>query len=195
MRQITIISIIVLVFQPLASGQSVQHALRVKGHVTRQSYCYGDADVFTVPMNLDIQVTNISKQRYFLTSDVAPVAAHVAGSVEQAQNGVYVAEWYPTRYPKDTVESHTSLSLAPGRSTVLHIAYAVVARFKTSPSIPGTISPGKYVLQLDLKTENGFAESAQDDDTNGRVVSLKTEPIVFEIPQGVKPEQCKSGTK
>jgi len=145
-----------------------------------------------MPLNLDIRITNVSKKSYFITSDMEAVANRVATSLEEAQRGNYIARFNPTRYPKEAEESHPIVSLAPGQSKILHIESVVVARFKASPSIGGTVPPGKYVLQLDLRSEDGFAESAPDDEAKGRVVFLKTELISFEIPPNVtNPPECK----
>jgi hypothetical protein len=178
-------------FQASISGQTTPNTLRVTGHVVQQSYCYGDAEVFTVPMSIDLQITNLSKRSYYITSDLAPVRGRVATSLEEAQRGNYIVEWNPTRYPREGDKSHPVILLRPGHSSVLHIGYAVVARFKAAPSIDGTVPPGRYALQLDLRTENGFAEPAKDDDAKGRIVSLKTEPISFEVPANVNPPECK----
>jgi hypothetical protein len=196
MNRTTVICVLWLAFyQTPISGQSSPQVLRVTGRVVGQSYCYGDAEVFTMPLSLDIRITNLSTKRYYVTSDFAPVAGRVATSLEEAQRGNYIVRFNPTRYPKEN-ESHPIVSLAPGQSRVLHIRYPVVASFKASPSIPGTVPPGKYGLQLDLRSEDGFAEPSQDDDTKGRVVFLKTEPISFEIrPNVTNPPECKSPTK
>jgi hypothetical protein len=145
-----------------------------------------------VLMSIDLRITNVSKKSYFITSDMADVASRVATSLEEAHRGNYIVRYNPTRYPQDVDESHPIVSFLPGQSKVLHIQDGVVARFKASPSIGGTVPPGKYVLQLDLRSEDGFAMPSQDDDAKGRVVSLTTEPISFEIPPNVtNPPECK----
>jgi hypothetical protein len=190
MRKLAKIVLLSVAFIQTMSGQS-SHVLRVNGLVVQQNYCYGDDDVFTVPLELKIVITNVSKRAYHITSDLAPVAGRVAVNVAEAQRGHYIAEWNPTRYPKDENKNHPTVSIGPGHSTLLHIGYAVVARFNASPSIPGTVPPGRYVLQLDLRTEKGFAEGSIEDDAKGRIVSLKTEPISFWIPAKVNPTECK----
>jgi hypothetical protein len=181
-------------FQASISGQnSAPNPIRVTGRVVRQGYCYGDVDVFSMPMTIDLRITNLSKKPYYTTSDLAPVSGRVATSLEEAQHGDYIVQWNPTRYPRDGDKSHPITRLRPGSSTVIHTGYTIVARFKSTPSIPGTVPPGKYVLQLDLRAEDGFAEPSQGDDAKGRVVALKTEPISFEIPTNVNPPECKSG--
>lgn len=191
----TIACILWLAFTPLVFGQSSPQGLRVTGRVIGQSYCYGDGEVFTVPLNLDIRITNVSKKSYFVTSDMEAVANRVATSLEEAQRGNYIVEWHPTRYPDPANDEKKvrPITLTPSHSAVVHIAYAIVARFKDNPSIPGTVPSGKYVLQLELRTENGFAEQRNDDEAKGRIVTLKTEPISFEIPPNVtNPPECKN---
>jgi hypothetical protein len=147
-------------------------------------------------MSIDLRIINPSKKSYYITSDLAPVADHVAISLEEAQRAHYIAGLTPTLYPTNEKNTSQIVRLRPGGSAVVHVRYAVVARFKANPPIPGSIPPGKYVLQLDLRTENGFAAPAKDDDAKGRIVSLKTEPISFKIPPNVRnPPECKPPTK
>lgn len=157
--------------------------------IVSQKYCYADNEMYTVSLTLNIRITNSSRKSYYIMSDIVPLVGRVADSIESAHAGNYLNKW----------EAHLALGadrdyrakriwIKPAHSVVLHSAYGVPARYKTAPSIPGTVSPGSYALELVLhpKVDPG----GTGEDRKPRIDSFTTEPVMFEVPDQVTPRPC-----
>jgi len=165
----------------------VRSVVRIVG----QKYCYGDADVFTVWLKLDVEIVNSSGTSYYLPPDLVPYVGRVAESVGAAERGKYINEWTGTRYPTRPRSHNRPIQIRPGRSTVLHIDYGVPIRRRRDPAIPGTVPMGSYALQLVLRPEYTPSPLRSERDKGIWVTSLTTEPVSFQVAADSKPKQCK----
>jgi hypothetical protein len=163
-------------------------AVRAIVRVLQQHYCSGDAEVFTASLKLDVELQNILDRPIAFRDDLVPTVARVSRSFAAAEAGKFDYQDAWTRYAQSEPKIQWR-EIAPGRSVTLHTTYALVARYKDEPSIPGTLPPGSYVAQLEFQPEYQNVKGNRSTRTN--VESFSTEPFAIKIPDSVSPEQCK----
>jgi hypothetical protein len=181
-----------LVMVSLAFGQVSQpHAdkpnpLRTRAYVVEQRYCRADADLFTVSLRLDVEVSNASKTPTYVRPTMIPWVGKVAATIADAQSGHYLYEITGSHYPRGS-SSSGRLRIAPRKSVMLHTGYDLVARYNAEFSYPKSLSPGSYAIVLVLKPETQPPSRGQ----RSRIVeSLTTEPFLIEVPKHPKLVNC-----
>jgi len=198
MRTALLLLSIVLLFsfpssarQRLATGTmewSQDSAIKAEARVVGQRYCEGDADLFTVDLDLEIQVTNNSKRTLYIRSDMVQRFIRVASDLEAASQGRYMYEsgggvvvWSADQKFPPVRE----IRILPRRSAILRVGGGVIARYKPDFSYPSTVSPGRHALQLMLQPEKEFPRFA-----HAELNSLVVDPIAFEVKEDPHPVQC-----
>jgi hypothetical protein len=178
------------VFIPRGQPQANPHGpLRAVARVVGEKYCYSDDEAFLASLKLDVEITNLSRRRVYITSDMIPNVGRVAVSVDAARKLKYVQEWTGTILTSgDANQTSKRLWIEPGRSVLVHSGYGVPASFKARPRVPGTIPPGSYALVLVFHPTT--AEPGGASRRRGRIESFVTEPVHFSIPNQVSPRPC-----
>lgn len=190
MRRLTFYSICAaLLIGSAHANESVPH-YRAVVQVVGQTYCFGDNDVFTVSLDLRIQVINSSRTALLLPSDMVPYTGRVAASTDSITAGHYIQEWTPSRYLTNSRTKAHGIQVKPGHSFVLRLKYSVPGRYRATPSVPGTIPSGTYALQLVLHREGLSPLRRQPRRSGSEVDSLTTVPVLFHIPQSVTATPC-----
>jgi hypothetical protein len=163
--------------------------IKAAARVVGQRYCEGDADLFTVILDFEIQLFNTSKDTLFLRSDMVQRFIRVASDLEAARRGSYMYEsgggmsvWSGDHKFPPVRE----IRVLPGRSVSLRVGGWVVARYKSDFSYPGTVPPGRYALQLLLQPEKEFPRFDHPE-----LKSLIVDPVAFEIKEDPHPTQCR----
>jgi hypothetical protein len=191
MKPLTFLAICAFLLSGSAPAQSGR-VYRAVVQVINQNYCYGDDEVFTVSLDLRIKVVNSARTTLFFASDMVPYSGKVAKSTDAVRAGHYIQEWTPSRYLTEPPprKAHR-IEVKPGHSFVLRVKYGVPGRYRVTPPIAGTLPVGKYALQLRLQPED-LSRLARRSGTRGvELDSLTTEPVLFEIPQGVTATDCR----
>lgn len=153
--------------------------VEVKARIVRQFYCRGDADTFTVNLDLDVTVTNISKDPLFFKRSMIPWVTKVARNVADAQSGRFLFEMSGMHVsdPRHLLPSD-SVWVAPGKSVTFQSGCSLVARYDPTSYVPGSISAGSYALVLNLAPEIQFDNASKSPLEIGRLV---TEAFTFEV--------------
>lgn len=113
-------------------------------HIRGQTYCYGDADVFTVSLALDIEITNKSLVAIYVNElNLIPYVGRLAATLQDAQSGKYLFELTGTHiYPSNYVFRNRVVRVKPGESITIPSGYDILARYKTEARIGNTVSSG-----------------------------------------------------
>lgn len=153
--------------------------VQVKARVVSQYYCRGDADLFTVDLDLDITVMNVSKEAVFFKKSMIPWVARVAQDVPDAQSGRFMFEISRSHYsdPKHLMPSD-AMWVDPGKSVTFQSGYALVVRYDPEFKISDTISAGTYALVLELEPE---IQPPNESKSPLEIEKLTTEPFAFEV--------------
>jgi hypothetical protein len=178
--------------QPLSTATgdwNHDSAIKSDARIIGQRYCEGDAELFTVALDFEIEVSNNSKDTLFLRSDMVQSSIRIAPDIEAARRGNYIYEsgggtsvWSDDRKFPPVRE----IRILPGRSASLRIGGWVVARYKPDFSYPRTVPPGRYALQLLLRPQKEFPHF-----NHPELKSLTVDPIAFEIKDDPHPTQCR----
>jgi hypothetical protein len=168
---------------------SQDSAIKAEARVLGQRYCGGDADLFTVALDLEIRVTNNSKGILYLRSDMVQSSIRVAPDLEAARRGSYM-------YESDSGMSVWSgdhkfppvreVRILPGRTAIFRVGSAVIAKYNPDFSLPGTVPPGRYALQVLLRPEKEFPHF-----NHPELKSLTVDPMAFEIKEDPHPTRCR----
>lgn len=168
---------------------SQDNAIKTEARIVGQRYCEGDADLFTVALDFEIEVSNNSKNTLFLRSDMIQSSIRIAQDLETARRGSYMYEsgagtsvWYGDHKFPPVRE----IRILPGRSARIRIGGGVLARYKPDFPYPKAVPPGRYALQLLLRPEKEFPRL-----NHPELKSLTVDPIAFEIKEGPNPRQCR----
>jgi hypothetical protein len=167
---------------------SQDSAVKAEARVVGQRYCEGDADLFTVALDFEIQVTNKSKRTLYIRSDMVQAIIRVASDLEAATQGKYMYEsgggvkvWSADHKFPPVRE----IRILPGRSASFRVGGVVVARYKPDFLYPTTVPPGRYALQLLLQPEKDFPHF-----DHAELKSLVVNPVAFEVAEDPHPMQC-----
>jgi hypothetical protein len=176
---------------PTAAGNvdwSPDRDVKAEARIVGQRYCEGDADVFTDKLDLRVRVTNNSKRSLYLRSDMVPDFIRVSSSLEAARQGRYMYEfgggvkvWSADQKFPPVRETR----ILPHHSVFLSVTGVVIARYRTDFSVPATVVPGRYALQLLLQPEKDFPHF-----DHAELKSLVVEPVAFAIGVDPHPTQC-----
>jgi hypothetical protein len=173
-----------------ATGDWSQNsAIKTQARIVRQRYCEGDADLFTVALDFEIEVSNNSKDTLFLRSDMVQSSTRIGPDLEAARRGSYAYEsgaGTPVWSGDHKFPPVREIRILPGRSASLRIGGGVLARYKPDFSYPRTVPPGRYALQLLLRPEKEFPRL-----NHPELKSLTVDPIAFEIKEDPHPTQCR----
>lgn len=168
---------------------SQDSAVKAEARVVGQRYCEGDADLFTIALDFEIQVTNKSKRTLYFRSDMVQAFVRVASDLEAANQGKYMYESgsgiivfsADHRFPPVR-----EIRILPGRSASLKVGGGVVARYKPDFLFPNTVPPGRYALQLLLQPEKDFPHFHHTE-----LKSLIVNPVAFEVAEDSHPTKCR----
>jgi len=194
-----LLSLVALLFSFPSSAQhqlstatgdwSQDSAIKTEARIVGQRYCEGDADLFTVALDFEIEVSNNSKDTLILRSDMVQSSIRIAPDLEAARRGIYMYEssagtsvWSGDHKFPPVRE----IRILPGRSARLRIGGGVLAKYKPDFSYPKTVPPGRYALQLLLRPEKEFPRL-----NHPELKSLTVDPIAFEIKEDPHPTQCR----
>lgn len=182
-------AISLLSLSPTALGQGPAN-VTAHAKVLRESFCYADADVFTVSLALQITISNSSSKPVQFSSALVPYVGRVASNREEARRDIYLYELVWSHYPTDE-NNRSRIRIDPGKSLVLLTGYDLLARYKRENELSKTVSPGSYALQLVFRPEF-VAKTHRSTQTNDltEVDSITTEPFVFEVPDKPRVENC-----
>ena len=191
MRPLTFLAICAFLLSGSAQAGQSGRDYRAVVQVVSQNYCYGDDDVFTVSLDLRIEVVNSARTTLFFASDMVPYTGRVAGNADAVRAGQYVQEWTPSQYLTGPSNKPGTIQVKPGHSFVLRVKYGVPGRYRATPSFAGTLTAGTYALQLVLRPETPSRSSRSSSGPRGvELDSLTTDPVLFEIPQRVTAAAC-----
>jgi hypothetical protein len=159
--------------------------------ILRQSYCRGDADLFTVSLKLKLQAANSSKTPVYVLWPMVPWVGKVAVSPGDAKAGRFLYEITASHYPQE-VTRFDRLKIEPGEKVTLQTGYDLIARHDPAFSYPKSLSAGAYTLVLVLSPEEEPPVQMEGPDT---LTTITTEPFVVEVSAHPKLVNCESGAK
>lgn len=175
---------------PFSEGMHADNSndLRVTAKVIEQRYCYGDNDLFTVSLRLDVNVANARGMPLTLKTPLVPWVIRVANSLKEAKAGHFLYEdSWSHLYPGDYKPADKTLEIAPGKSVVLHPGLGLVGRYNPAFSSPKTVSAGSYALVVTLEPEIERSDEAL---TQGTVRSITSEPFMIQVPRRPHVVKC-----
>ena len=159
--------------------------------ILQQSYCRGDADVFTVSLRLKLEVVSSSKTRVYVLWPMVPFIGKVARSLGDAESQRFLYEMTASHYAQD-ITRFDRLKIEPGNKVTVQTGYDLVARYEGAVSIPWSVSAGSYAVVLVLMPEEEPPTRLKGPET---LKSLTTEPFVVEVPAHPKLVKCDVGAK
>jgi hypothetical protein len=168
---------------------SQDSAIKAEARVVSERYCEGDAGLFTVDLNFEIQISNNSKDTLFLRSDMVQSATRVAPDTEAARRGRYMYESgsgmsiWAADYKLPAVRE---IIILPGNSSNFLVDGGVVARYDPKFSSPKTVPPGRYAVQLLLRPEKEFPHF-----NHTELKSLAVDPVAIEIDEHPQVIRCR----
>lgn len=183
--------------------------LKAVPELVTQRYCYGDAEVFSVWLNLRTKYQNQTGEPIILDKQIGKAwySVIVARNTRNLLNGEYEyhpnIDWILTDKDPQRVKANPSSPgsdfavLQPGQTFEGEIDTAVVAQYENPKNFAGSIRSGVHVLQLELSAWNHPGEAsefAQSWRGVGQLVSglIKTEQLEIRIPPNPKVEMdCK----
>lgn len=171
---------------PAQESKNIKAVVRVTG----QSFCYDDAQTFTLSLNLNVRIFNSSSKQVYLTSDMLPSVGRFARTLKEVRAGKYFFTLTPTIYPFGDRRKVREIRIGPHDSTQLNSGYDVVGRYRAKPAIPGAQPPGVYALRLvfhpmwphPAKGINGSGHKLLD--------TFTTEPFLVRVPAKPRITQC-----
>jgi hypothetical protein len=167
-------------------NRSELSGIRAKVRVTQETYCRADADLFTVSLKLDVEVLNSSTEVAYLPPKLIPWVARVAANAQDAKSGHFLYEISAGHYPQDSTPG-AHMRIGPGKTTILHMGYDLVAKYDPAFSYPKTLHAGSYAVVFVLRpgtTQPSASATAQV------VESLTTDPFIVRVPQRPKVIDC-----
>lgn len=159
--------------------------------IVQQSYCRGDADLFTVSLKLKLEAVNSSERPVYVLWPMVPLVGKVAGSVEEAQAGHFLYEMTASHYPQN-ITRFERLKIEPGKKVTVQTGYDLVARHDPAFSYPKSVAAGSYAVVLVLRPEEEPPTQMAGADT---LKSLTTEPFTVEVPATPNIVNCDAGAK
>ncbi|MGH9891138.1 MAG: hypothetical protein ACREA0_03975 [bacterium] len=130
---------------PAAAPQPVEV---VETKLDRTRFCYGDAEVFVVQLEVRLKVRNTSDKTLILPRELFVPASRVSLDRAAAQRGEYDFEFggmeigLPTPpIPRRPDPKHFVL-LAPGKTTTLEAQGALAARYQGTKPLPEIVEAG-----------------------------------------------------
>lgn len=151
---------------------------RAKARVVKTTYCRGDADLFTVSVGLDVEVSNASKGPVFLEPHMTPWIARMATSVGDAESGRFLFELTQSHYLMNSPVGD-KIRVEPGKTAHFRTGYDFVAKYDHAFAYPKALAAGRYAIVLTLRPEVTDSGGSKD---SGTVNSLTTYPFVVEVP-------------
>jgi hypothetical protein len=186
----------------------VKQSLRAVPRLVSQRYCYGDAEVFSVLLKLNMRYENWSKEAAILDKEIGKAWYRIAVARDFNNLAAYryeyhpIIDWFftdeerPVEPDSDSPGSEFAI-LKPGQTFENEINTAVIAQYENLQNFPGSIRSGVHVLQMELSAWNHpgapdyYAASWRD---RGQLVTglIKTEPLQIQVPSNPKVEaDCK----
>jgi hypothetical protein len=183
-----------LATNPSAGQQARQpesNTVRVKGRIVEQKYCRGDADAFTISLNLEIEIENPSKTSVYLPWPMVPWVGKVASSIGDADAGQFLYQQTASYYPQSKTHFER-LKVEPGKKVSKQSEYYLIARNDPAFSLADSLAAGTYALVLVLSPEEVPPAQMQGPDT---LKSITTRPFMVEVPTHPKLVNCEAGAK
>jgi hypothetical protein len=183
--------------------------LKAVPEVIGTRYCYGDAEVFSVSLELRVKYVNRSERTVILDKEIGKAwyGEKVARTLEDLHAGKYEynpnIDWFfsdKDKLPnKPNAESPGPdfVILSSGQTFESEINTGVVAQYDNPKDVVGSIRPGVHVFQMELSAWNHPGEAsefAKSWSKFGDLVTglVKTEPLEIRIPSNPKVERnCK----
>jgi hypothetical protein len=162
-----------------------------KARILQQKYCRADADLFTVSLRIEIEVTNSSKTSLYLLWPMVPWVGKVASGVGDAESGHFLYEQTASHYLQEPVR-FDRLKIEPGKKVTVESGYDLVARHDPAFSLPKSISAGTYGLVLVLRPEEKPPSQMTGPET---IETITTDPFLLDVPTDPKLVDCESGAK
>jgi len=154
--------------------------IRAKAQVAEQKYCSGDADLFTVSLKLDVEVSNPARETIILAPTMIPWVARVAVTVKDAELGRFLYEIIWSHYPQSPTLGDR-VSIDPGKTATLRTVYGLVAKYDPAFTYPKTLSTGSsYAIVLVLKPETTQPSQKA---VPRPVESVTTDPFLINVPR------------
>ena len=171
-----------------ASGRAQEVApFHANVRIVEQYYCYGDADIFTVGLRLEVKVTNRSQEPIYFLSNMVPFMEKIAATLEDAKKGKYAAQVTSSHYLTGKEQRPREIHVEPGATVMLQVEDGIPAPYKSDPPIPGTAAPGTHALQLVLSPEY---EPSDRPEKSGFQESITTEPFLVSVPKNPTMSKC-----
>jgi hypothetical protein len=158
----------------------------VKAHVVEQTYCRGDADAFTVSLDVELQIENSSSTPVYLIWPIVPWVGKVASSTGDAEAGKFLYEQTASHYPQKQTHFER-LKLEPGKKVSRKSEYYLIARHNPAFSLPKSVAAGSYSLVLVLRPEEEPPSELQEPET---LQSITTDPFLVRVPSNPKLAVC-----
>jgi hypothetical protein len=180
--------------------------LRVIPELIGKRYCYGDAEVFSIWLKLQVKYVNRTDKTLILDKEIGKAwyGVKVARNLEDLESGTY--EYNPNidwlfsdkdklpDWPSPDSPGPDFAILTPGQTFESEIDTWVVAQYENPKKFPGSIRPGVHVLQMELSAWNHPGEVSAFEKSwrkFGNLVTgvIKTEPLEIRVPSNPKVEK------
>jgi len=186
-----LIFVLIVMQHSLDAQRSVPESehFRVETRLLGEVYCKGDADLYSVSFDVDVEIFNTSKVDIFLPKSMVPLGSKVADSIANAETEHYLFEESGTSiFPGNYQHDEALVRIEPGKSMVIHTGYHLFARYNPSFSYPKSVAAGSYAIVLVLGPEMLTPSEAQ---VRQIVVQLKTKPFIVRVPDKPNVIDCK----
>lgn len=178
-----------------ASAQQMQQpqssVVAVKAHVVEQKYCRGDADAFSVSLDVELEIENSSKTPVYLLWPIVPWVGKVASSIGDAEARKFLYEETASHYPQEQTHFER-LKLEAGKKVSKRSGYYLIARHDPAFALPKSVSAGTYGLVLVLRPEEEPPAELQGPEN---LQSVTTDPFLVRIPSHPKLTVCEGESK
>jgi hypothetical protein len=174
--------------------------------INSQDYCHVDDDSFSVRMEVNVKLTNVSSRPVILSKRIEnPEIMRIASDIESARRGDFesapnsdrfVSENSPIASFGETPDEERFVVLEPSKSYDTQIVATVFASKRSIPQ-PGLIGTGRHLLQVAISTwpyrdYKNLSELERKWLTIGDLASglIYTNFAEFRIPTKFKNPQC-----
>ena len=174
--------------------------LKLTASVSEAKYCDTDAEIYTEELSLSTQYENTSDEPLPLVIGSEAVSRVVAAATQSDLTiGKLELEMNLESYPAGTDASailgedlrrEKKVVIAPGRSIRSIIQVSIPIRRVLSRNIPGTVAPGKHVLEVQLAIKSPKPPHSRVERTEFRWLTANSQPIRFDAPTDPHVRNC-----
>ncbi len=190
-RQATILSCFVGLMVCPPGGQSNPAGaseIWAKVRLAQEKYCRADADLFTVSLKLEVDVSNSSTEVVFLPPRMIPWVAKVAASVRDAKSGHFLYEITASHYPLDSPPG-AKVRVNQGKTVTIHTGYDLIAKYDPAFPYPKALHAGSYAIIFVLAPEMVQPSASEVPEV---LESLATDPFLIRIPEHPNVTDCET---